>query len=319
MGLNIRTVQRWAKAENLDDQRKGPHSPAPHRLSEKERADILAVVNAKEYADLPPSQIVPKLADNGIYIASESSFYRVLHAAKQLSYRRKQSKPKNKKPIPHIATSPNQVWSWDISYLPTIVQGIFYYLYFFIDIYSRKIVGFGVYERELASHAIKLMEQACFNENIERNQVVLHSDNGSPMKASTWIATLHNLGVTPSYSRPSVSNDNPYSESLFKTTKYSHLYPRTPFNSLDSAQLWVEQFVKWYNEQHMHSGINFVTPKNRHMGEDVNILRKRTEIYSQAQQRNPKRWTGDIRNWKCPEKVILNPGKRSTRRSGQAA
>ncbi len=204
---------------------------------------------------------------------------------------------KNNKPIPFIATKPNQIYSWDITYLPSAVRGIFHYLCLVLDIYSRKIVGWQVYENESAALAADLMKDICRRESIQRNEVVLHSDNGSPMKGATMLATLQELGVMPSFSRPSVSNDNPYSESMFRTLKYRPNYPEKSFTELASARSWVNDFVQWYNHEHLHSSIQFVTPAQRHAGNDAEILEKRRQVYLAAQQKNPHRWSGNIRNW----------------------
>jgi transposase InsO family protein len=309
LGISLRTYQRWETSEILCDKRKGPKTKPTHSLTDEEKAQILSVANSAEFSDLPPSQIVPKLADRGQYIASEASFYRVLKDAKQLKHRGKQRAPSHSKPKSLTATGPNQIWSWDISYLPTTVKGLFYYLYFFMDIFSRKIVSHAVYEAENADYAEQLIRKACQDENISRAQIFLHADNGSPMKASTFVATLRQLGITPTYSRPSVSNDNPYSEALFKTAKYSRWYPRKPFNTLEEANKWANHFVAWYNNEHLHSGLNFITPNMRHQKSDDKILQKRIEVYQDARKSNPKRWINDIRNWELPQEVHLNPSK----------
>jgi len=253
--------------------------------------------NEAEYADLPPSKIVPRLADKGIYIASEASFYRVLKAENLLKHRQK-SKPARqvKKPKALKATAPNQIYSWDITYLPTEVKGIFLYLYLVMDIYSRKVVGWQVYETESSTQAADLMKDICRREGVERHQVTLHSDNGSPMKGATMLAALQELGVAPSFSRPSVSNDNPYSESLFRTLKYRPEYPEKPFSGLTEAREWVESFVGWYNREHLHSSIKFVTPEQRHTGQDSEILKHRKAVYKQAKLNNPNRWSHEIRD-----------------------
>jgi transposase InsO family protein len=208
-----------------------------------------------------------------------------------------------------VTTVPNQLYSWDITYLPTTVKGIFLYLYLVMDIYSRKIVGWQVYENESSALAAELMTDICQRESIERNQVILHSDNGSPMKGATMLATLQELGVIPSFSRPSVSNDNPYSESLFRTLKYRPDYPEQPFSDLETARDWVNFFVSWYNKEHLHSKIKFVTPEQRHTGQDKEILKHRTEVYQHAKLNNPNRWSGEIRNWDTIKEVHLNPEK----------
>jgi len=309
-GISAKTIQRWHRPGNVQDGRlEAEHEPS-NKLTTRERQRIIAIANEPAYADLAPNKIVPNLADKGIYIASESSFYRVLKTENQLNHRQK-SKPTRqvKKPRALTATSPNQIYSWDITYLPTLVRGIFLYLYLVMDIYSRKIVGWQVYEEESSALAADLMTDICRRERIAQNQVTLHSDNGSPMKGATMLATLQQLGVVPSFSRPSVSNDNPYSESLFRTLKYRPEYPEQPFANLHAARNWVQGFVDWYNHEHLHSSINFVTPEQRHAGEDVRILAKRQQVYKQAKLKNPGRWSGEIRNWEPIKIVHLNPEK----------
>lgn len=309
VGISAKTFQRWSQADNVDGRLEPSHSPS-NKLTELERQRILKVVNEPEYIDLAPSQIVPKLADEGHYIGSESTLYRILKAAKQLQHRQK-SKPAKpaKKPRALTATGPNQVYTWDITYLPTQVRGVFLYLYLVMDIYSRKIVGWQVYEEERSALAADLMTDICQREGIKRGQVTLHSDNGSPMKGATMLATLQQLGIMPSFSRPSVSNDNPYSESLFRTLKYRPNYPGKPFADVRTARKWVEEFVGWYNYKHRHSAIKFVTPAQRHCGEDSPILAQRKQVYLNARSANPSRWSGDIRNWDSIEMVHLNPEK----------
>jgi transposase InsO family protein len=314
IGLSTRTLQRWEQKENQQDGRlDAEHSPA-NKLTNQEFKQIVDVSNEPDYANLPISQIVPKLADKGIYIASESSFYRVFKAEKQLKHRQK-SKPEKsiKKPRALVATAPNHVYSWDITYLPTEVKGIFLYLYLVMDIYSRKIVGWQVYENESSAQAADLLTDICQREGIKKNQVTLHSDNGSPMKGATMLATLQQLGVIPSFSRPAVSNDNAYSESLFRTLKYRPEYPEQPFSGLISARSWVDFFVGWYNKEHLHSGIKFITPDQRHEGKDEEIMEHRTQVYQLAKSKNPNRWSGEIRNWDVVEEVYLNPVNQKTK------
>jgi transposase InsO family protein len=272
----------------------------------------VATVNSAEFADKSPHQIVPILADRGVYIASESTFYRILRARELLTHRHA-TKPATKveKPKELIAEQPNQIWSWDI----TVWQPRYWDNYLFIDIFSRKIVGWQIFPEENSEHASALMLDICRRENISPNQLTLHSDNGSPMKGATMLATLQQLGVAPSRSRPSVSNDNAYSESCFKTLKYRPDYPSKPFDSLAAARTWVEQFVAWYNTEHRHSAIRFVTPEQRHRSEDVAILKKRKMVYQMAKLVNPFRWSGDTRNWNWIPKVSLNPDKFTSRKS----
>lgn len=211
------------------------------------------------------------------------------------------------KPEAYKATAPNQIWSWDITFLATTISGLFYRLYLVMDVYSRKIVGWEIHENETAEHASVLIRKACLSEKIEEQGLVLHSDNGSPMKGATMLATLQKLVVVPSFSQPSVRNDTPYSESLFRTLKYTPAYPSKLFETLTSARAWVHHFVEWYNKSHRHSGIQFITPAQRHNGEERTILATRRAVYEAAKQRNPERWSRTIRNWSALSEVWLNP------------
>lgn len=306
--LSHRTLQRWQRDQLRGDQRPERLQAPKNKLSPLERERLLAVANSAEFGHLPPSQIVPRLADRGQYLASESTFYRVLRAEAQCQHRgAERPAQKRHKPRALCATAPDQLFSWDITYLPTPVKGIYFYLYLFMDIFSRKIVGWQVYEAESSELASEVMRDICGRESILPNQVVLHSDNGSPMKGATMLATLQALGVMPSFSRPAVSNDNPYSESLFKTLKYRSTYPQRPFADILAARQWVGAFVHWYNEEHRHSAIAFVTPSERHAGRDAALLRKRAEVYEAAKEKHPERWSGATRNWQPVLVVHLNP------------
>lgn len=286
--------------------RRGPVTEPANKLSEEERQEILNIANSAEYRDKSPAQIVPLLADKGVYLASESSFYRVLKAAGLDAHRGRSKPATRKRPKELVATRPNQIYSWDITYLKSTVAGMFFYLYFFMDVYSRKIVGYAVHEEQSGDHGSRLIDEISRTEGIDKDQLTLHSDNGGPMKGATMLATLQRLGVMPSFSRPSVSNDNPYSESLFKTAKYCPQYPSKPFDSIAAALEWVTGFVKWYNEEHLHSGICFVTPASRHRGEDIELLGRRREVYEIARQQRPERWSGSTRNWDYLDEVLLN-------------
>lgn len=312
LGITCRTLRRWLKADSLGDKRKGAtRRPSLQALSLQEKAQILEVCNRAEYQSLPPSQIVPKLADQGIYIASESSFYRVLRAHQQATHRGYARQPSTvAKPVALAATGPCQVWSWDITYLPTTVRGEFLRLYLIVDVFSRAIVGWEIHPNESSEHASDLIAKACIRHKVRRDQLVLHSDNGSPMKGATMLATLQKLGVVPSFSRPSVSDDNPYSEALFRTLKYTPAYPKGSFSGINEARDWVLSFVTWYNNEHQHSGIKFVTPIQRHEGMDVQILSSRTAVYEAARQAHPSRWRGrNVRDWTYGDTVWLNPNK----------
>jgi len=311
LGISKRTFNRWEETDSeYIDKRTFCERPEPaNKLTPEEKQEILDIVHSEKYADLPPSQIVPRLADEGIYIASESSYYRILREAKEMNHRGL-SKPSVKRPIStYSATAPNQVWMWDITYLNGPIKGKHYYLYLISDLYSRKIVGWEVWEEESAAHASELIRRTTMAECISTKEspLVLHSDNGSPMKGATMLETLYALGIVPSNSRPRVSNDNPYAESIFKTLKYRPNYQPKGFGTLGEARLWVQHFAYWYNNEHKHSGLNFISPSERHNGLADEILKRRTKVYEKARYRHPERWTMDIRDWTLDDEVWLNP------------
>jgi putative transposase len=312
LGISPRTLQRWQEDGQVKADSRGmsnAHSKPHNKLSLLEQQRILEIANSQEFSHLSPNQIVPILADQGQYVASESTFYRVLREANQVTHRGKAKPPARKRPLPLLATCPNQLWSWDITYLATTVRGIFFYLYLIMDVFSRKIVGWEVYQAESANQASRVFRKTYLREGIAGDDLVLHSDNGSPMKGATMLATLQRLGVMPSFSRPSVSDDNPYSEALFKTLKYHPGFPDKPFDSLEDARGWVKEFQHWYNEIHRHSALKFVTPGQRHRGDDIAILDQRHQLYQTARGSSPGRWSGTTRNWTPVETVYLNPAK----------
>ena len=310
LGICDRTYRRWtAVGEVKSDARPtAERAPPANKLNEQERQRILDVCHQEEFANLPPGQIVPRLADRGEYVGSESSIYRVLHEANEQHHRGRSKAPQpRRKPTSYCAQAPNQVWSWDVSYLPSPIRGQYYYLYAIMDIFSRKITGWEVHECELGEYAADLVHKAVLSELCADQPLVLHADNGSIQKGSTLRAKLEYLGVTSSFSRPRVSNDNPYSESLFRTCKYCPAYPEEGFESIETAREWMSTFVNWYNNEHRHSGIKHVTPAQRHDGTDKELLEKRKAVYEAAKLKNPNRWSGSIRNWQWIEHVWLNP------------
>lgn len=310
LGIDVRTYQRWTRGGGVKaDARPGAVRPVPaNKLSAEERAQVLAICHEPAYASLPPSQIVPRLADQGKYMASEATFYRLLRQADEQHPRGPSRPPRPRGEPPRlVARAPCQVWTWDISWLPGPVKGLFFYLYLIVDLYSRKIVGWEVYERESAQYAAEVVRRAVVAEQCIDQPLVLHADNGSPMKGETLLETLYRLGISTSYSRPRTSNDNPYSEALFRTCKYCPAYPAQGFASLEEARAWMQQFAQGYNHEHRHSGIRFVTPAQRHQGQDPVILAHRQAVYEQARERYPERWSGAIRNWQPITEVWLNP------------
>lgn len=316
-GIDLRTLQRWKARQGLisGDGRPQAVRPVPgHALREDERARLLAVANEPRFAAVPPARIVPMLADEGTYLASESTFSRVLRAHGQAAHRGRAKAPRAARPpTTHIATAPRQVWCWDMTYLPGAVLGRWFYLYLILDLYSRKIVGWEVHDSDHADHAAHLVRRTALAEGIAAmaSRPVLHGDNGSTLKATTVLAMLHWLGVKPSYSRPRVSDDNAYAEALFRTAKYRPEFPAKGFASDDAARLWAASFVRWYNFDHRHSGIRYVSPAQRHAGDDHAILAARHAVYIQARSRNPARWSGATRNWSPIGAVTLNPERDS--------
>ena len=316
-GIDVRTLQRWKAHEGLvlGDGRPQAVRPTPsHALSADERAAVLSVANEPRFADVPPARIVPTLADEGVYIASESTFSRVLREHGQATRRGRAKAPrKSRPPTTHIATAPRQVWCWDMTYLPAEVVGRWFHLYLILDLYSRKIVGWELHDTDHSEHAVLLVRRTAIAEGIAELTVkpVLHGDNGATLKALTVLATLQRLGVAPSYSRPRVSDDNAYAESLFRTAKYRPEFPAKGFADLDAARAWADHFTAWYNTEHRHSGIRYVSPAQRHAGEDVAILAARHELFLKARELNPARWSGSTRDWSPVGPVTLNPERES--------
>jgi transposase InsO family protein len=309
--LTERTVHRWREQgpDGGDDRRHGPHKPPLSKLSADERANLLAVVNSEPYRDLSPKQIVPRLADQGIYLASESTIYRVLEQAGQSTHRQPTKPRTHTKPEERVATGPCQLLCWDITYLPSVVRGQFYYLYLFLDIWSRKVVGWGVHDAQTDEFAAQLLEATCDDLGVDPTGIVLHSDNGKPMKGSSMLSTMQWLGIVPSFSRPHVSDDNPFVESLFRTLKYRPGLSGQRFDSLQGAVDWVSKLVRWYNHEHLHSAIGFVTPHDRHCGRDIRILAERRKLYAGARRKHPERWTGTTRRWHRIDAVKLHPDR----------
>jgi transposase InsO family protein len=311
MGISLRTFQRWTREGEVQADRRpvAVRPPPGNKLTPLERQRVLDTINSPTYQSLPPSQIVPALADEGRYIASESTFYRIMRAQGQQQHRGRSRAPETRPMSTHCATGPNQVWCWDITWLPGPAKGVFYYLYLILDLYSRKVVGWEIHGEESSILASQLLRRAYLREGIAGLPLVLHSDNGSPMKGASLTETLYKLGVVKSHSRPRVSNDNAYAESIFRTCKYRPDYPYKGFAKLDDARAWVLKFVNWYNHEHKHSGLKFMTPHQRHSGQTGVIMTNRKAVYAAAKTVNPTRWSGHERNWDLPDMVWLNPEK----------
>lgn len=300
-----------------DDNRKNNRFKTSNALSKEERQEIARIACSPEFQDRSPRQIVPILAENGFYLASESTFYRVLRACGLIKHRYDSKPPKRKKPEELAATGPNQVWTWDISYLRSMVTGIYFYLYVIVDIWDRTIVAWAVHECESGELARELISEASMQNDIRPDQLTVHQDNGSPMISSEFLAALEYFRIAPSYSRPGVCDDNPYSESLFRTLKYRPSFPER-FESIDDVQKWMKIIVDWYNNEHRHSGISYVSPAQRRRGEDIEMLERRKKTYEAARNAHPERWSRDIRKWEHVKEVKLNPRSKKNRQENAA-
>jgi transposase InsO family protein len=304
--ISVRTCRRWER-DGIVDRRKGSVKTVVRKLAPEERQEIIDVSCEKRFRDLSPHHIVPILAEEGRYIASESTFYRVLRSKYMVNHRENSRQCRAAgKPLELVATGPNQVWSWDITWLKSEVRGLYYYCYMIKDIWKKDIVGWEIHEEESVEVAAAMFRRLKLKRNLRG--VHLHSDNGNPMKGSTMIVTLYNLGVIPSFSRPRVSDDNPYIESLFKTMKYTAGYPGV-FKSLDHAREWMAGFVNWYNTEHRHSAIGYVTPAQRGSGVDLEIYKRRNQVIEAARAEHPERWVNGVRKWNRKDVIVLNPKK----------
>jgi len=289
-------------------QRKGSHKRVVRKLSPEDRKAIVTLCNSSEYRDLTPHQIVPLLLNEGCYLASASTFYRVLKERNMVHHRSNtRVKRKMSKPPERQASKPNQVWCWDITWLPQMVLGLFFYAYVIIDIFDKSIVGWAIHDTESDSHSRDLFERVSIGQKICFES--LHSDNGGPMKGITLMALLAYLNVEVSFNRPRVSNDNPFIESLFRTIKYHVSYPLR-FKDIETARSWMADFVDWYNTCHLHSSIGYVTPQQMRSGEAQVIFARRNAAMALAKSDNPERWgSRKTKIWKSPEMVTLNPAK----------
>ena len=322
LGLCPRTYRRWTAVagEVGADRRPGtPRATPANALTEAERQRLVAVSCQAEFASLPPSQIVPMLADRGQYLASESSFYRVLkaHDLQHHPCRAAVRGPSELKR--HQATASNHVWVWDITWLPGPIAGTFYYLYLMLEVFSRKVVGWEIHEEENAEHASVVIRKLSLVEGRSLIPLVLHSDNGSPMKGATMLTTLHKRGIAPCFSRLGVSDENAEAEAFFRTPKYRPGYPGKGFKTLDAVRQWVLKFIRWHNTTHRHSALKFVTPAQRNQGADIAVLEARTVLYETAKAAHPERWRGATRNWDRPATVWLNPIRQEDKTVKKAA
>ncbi|WP_158501561.1 IS3 family transposase [Vitiosangium sp. GDMCC 1.1324] len=300
LGISGRTIQRWRQPERAQDGRLNARRRPTNRLSDEERQLVVELLHSPPFKGLSPRELVPRLADQGIYLASESTMYRLLRLQKRAPVEK--FTPSLKGPgQERIVSAPNQIWSWDITYLKGLRKGSSLYLYLMMDVFSRRIMGWQVHMEERAEHAATFIRTACEQNSIKPAGLVLHSDNGRPMRGAEMLCALRGLGITPSFSRPQVSNDNPYVEALFRTLKRHPNYPATPFASLSAARAWVARFVSWYNGEHLHGSLGFVSPNDRYFGREESVLAARRAVYARAWRHSPVRWPRGLRCWLPPE------------------
>jgi putative transposase len=299
-GLNRTTLYRRQKPKELIIR------PAPHNaLAEWEEARILETLNSPQYVNCSPTEAFYTLMDEGHHLGSLSTYYRVLKKHKLLADRRNQRVHQKRSPPQVVARKPNEAWTWDISKLLSPKKWEYYFLYLILDLYSRYIVAWMVAEHENGTLASRLLEEAYRMEGIKPGQVALHQDRGAPMRSRPFWQTAAELGVELSYSRPRVSNDNAFSESLFKTVKYQPEYPEN-FGSWPDARQYMGNFVDWYHHRHRHSGLVYLTPDAVHHGRSAGLIQHRQGVMDDAYHLNPKRYHKRPIHPSLPEAVWIN-------------
>ncbi len=282
------------------------HSPPPRALSAAEQAQVRDVLNSTRFQDQAPREVYATLLDEGLYVCSWRTMYRLLDATDEVRERRNQLRhPAYVKPE-RVATAPNQLWSWDITKLLGPEKWTYYYLYVILDVYSRYVPGWLLAERESAELADELITATCAKEGIALGQLTLHADRGAPMTSKTVAQLLLDLGVTESHSRPHVSDDNPYSEAQFKTLKYRPAYPAR-FGSAPDARHWAQAFFHWYNHEHHHSALGLLTPAVVHSGQASEVLGARQQVLAAAYAAHPERFVkGPPHPSALPKEVWIN-------------
>lgn len=282
---------------------------SPRALLPHETQAVLDVLHGERFMDQAPPEVYATLLDEKTYLCSVSTMYRILHRHQEVRERRDQLRHPNYKKPELLATGPNQVWSWDITKLLGPAKWTYYYLYVLLDIFSRYVVGWMVAYRESATLAERLIEETCQKEGIQPGQLTIHADNGSSMTAKTLAFKLADLGITKTHSRPYVSNDNPFSESQFKTLKYRPEFPER-FGAIEDSRIFCHPFFQWYNWKHHHSGIGFLTPGIVHYGKAEEVIQLRHQALTAAYELHPERF---VRKAPVPAllpgAVYINPPK----------
>ena len=276
-------------------------------LSADEKAVVRATLNSTRFQDDAPREVYATLLDEGTYLCSVPTMYRILQENQEIRERRDQLRhPTYAKPE-LLATAPNQVWTWDITKLLGPVKWVYFYLYVLLDLFSRFVVGWLIAERESTELAQALMAESCTRQAIPPHQLTIHADRGAPMIAKPLALLLADLGVTESHSRPHVSNDNPFSEAQFKTLKYQPDYPER-FGSQADARTWTQRFFPWYNFEHRHSGIGWMTPAAVHYGQAAQLWQHRQAVLHQAYAAHPERFVKGLSQPPAlPSAVWINP------------
>jgi putative transposase len=303
LGLSRATFYRHRKGPA-----RRPSLPTPERaLSEDERTQVLDVLHSPEYVDAAPAEVYASLLSEGKYLCSVRTMYRVLESAKEVRERRDRAeRPVYCKPQ-LVATGPNEVWSWDITKLRTEVAFVYLYLFVILDIFSRYVVGWMIAERETSALAKRLIEETCVRQGVEPDQLILHADRGPQMVAQPTVQLCAKLGILRSHNRPYVSNDNPFSESQFATTKQHPTFPEK-FGGLMHALSWGRGFFPWYNERHQHGGLAYLTPSQIHRGTYEEVLERRQAALDAAYERHPERFVrGAAKVQRPPRAVWINP------------
>lgn len=284
-----------------------PRRPSPRMLSQSERKEILDVLHSPRFCDVSPDEVVATLLDDGVYLASPRTMYRILSAHGESRERRNQLvHPAYARPE-LLAEAPNELWSWDISKLKGPVKWTSYHLYVILDVFSRYVVGWMIAERELAALATRLVKETIVKHDVDPNKLIVHADRGTSMTSKPLALLLADLGVTKSHSRPYTSTDNCYSEAHFKTLKYRPGFPDR-FGSIEDARTFCVTFFHWYNTEHRHSGIGMMTPEAMHYGHAKELHAKRALVLQGAYDRHPERFTRGVpRPRALPTAAWINP------------
>jgi putative transposase len=298
-----------AKKNKVDTDKSTEKSISPRALKPEEKQSVLEVLHSERFVDKAPHEIYATLLDEGIYHCSIRTMYRILEEQEEVRERRNQLRhPAYQKPE-LLATAPKQVWSWDITKLLGPVKWSYFYLYVIIDIYSRYVVGWMVATQESAQLAKHFIGETCIKEQIAPEQLTIHADRGSSMKSKPVALLLTDLGITKTHSRPHTSDDNPFSESQFKTLKYRPDFPGR-FGSIEDARSFCQDFFSWYNKEHRHTGISLLTPEIVHQGMSEQVLEARGKVLNVAYQSHPERFVKGVPTVKAlPEAVWINPPK----------